>query len=177
MTEHFPARFAALLCYKNNLGSACGLIYMITYAQSSRLTARPLFFGWLWKIFRGGGIYGSHIMKAALFAVTLLIIILNILDVYTTRLALKQGGYEANPLVRFLMRNHLFIPVKAAVVTAVIMLMAASDQHTALLTGVFCCLIYLAIVGNNFRTLRHLKKRSSHHAVPVVRASQKKTLL
>lgn len=115
-------------------------------------------------------------MKTVLPILSLIFIILNILDVYTTVRALKQGGYEANPLVRFLMRKNLFIPVKAAAVIAVIILMATSDPQTALLTGSFCCLIYLAIVGNNLRTLVRLNRKLHRNPDPETEPSQKKLL-
>ncbi len=88
------------------------------------------------------------------FLLALLFVILNILDVRTTRKALSQGGYEANPLARLLMRLHLFIPAKVLMVVVILGVMLLLDQETAIKIGVICCCIYSLIVWNNYRTLR-----------------------
>jgi len=88
------------------------------------------------------------------FLLAILFVILNILDVRTTRKVLNQGGYEANPLARLLMRLHLFIPAKVLMVVIILIIMLGFDRETGITTGVICCGIYLFIVGNNYRTLR-----------------------
>ena len=88
------------------------------------------------------------------FLLAVLFIILNILDVTTTRKVLRDGGYEANPIVRFLIRLHLFIPAKVLMVVIILIIMLGFDRETGITTGVICCGIYLFIVGNNYRTLR-----------------------
>ena len=66
------------------------------------------------------------------FLLAVLFIILNILDVTTTRKVLRDGGYEANPIVRFLIRLHLFIPAKIIMVILIIVIMAFSDRGTGI---------------------------------------------
>ncbi len=87
-----------------------------------------------------------------LFLLAMLFIILNILDVTTTRKVLKNGGYEANPIARLLMRFHLFLPAKIIMVLVILLIMA--DEETGIKTGIICCGIYIFIVWNNCRTLR-----------------------
>ncbi|HQI25359.1 MAG TPA: DUF5658 family protein [Smithella sp.] len=81
-------------------------------------------------------------------------IILNILYVTTANNMLKHGGYEANPLVRLLMKLHLFIPAKILVTCLVVFLMLNADEETGIMLGTICCGIYAVIVGSNYRTLR-----------------------
>ena len=88
------------------------------------------------------------------FLLAILFVILNILDVRTTRKVLNQGGYEANPLARLLMRLHLFIPAKVLMVILIIVIMAFSDRGTGIYTGIICCGIYSFIVWNNLRSIR-----------------------
>jgi hypothetical protein len=87
-----------------------------------------------------------------LFLLAMLFIILNILDVTTTRKVLKNGGYEANPIARLLMRFNLFLPAKIIMVLVILLIMA--EEETGTMTGIICCGIYIFIVWNNFRTLR-----------------------
>jgi len=89
-----------------------------------------------------------------MFLLAVLFVILNILDIRTTRKVLSQGGYEANPLARLLMRLHLFIPAKILMVVIILVIMFGFDRETGITTGVICCGIYTFIVGNNYRTLR-----------------------
>ena len=89
-----------------------------------------------------------------LFLLAMLFIILNILDVTTTRNVLKNGGYEANPIARLLMRFHLFLPAKVIMVILILLIMMAADEETGIKTGIICCGIYLFIVWNNLRTIR-----------------------
>ena len=89
-----------------------------------------------------------------LFLLAMLFIILNILDVTTTRKVLKNGGYEANPIARLLMRFHLFLPAKVIMVLLILLIIIMADEETGIKTGIICCGIYIFIVWNNFRTLR-----------------------
>jgi hypothetical protein len=89
-----------------------------------------------------------------LFLLATLFIILNILDMTTTRKVLSNGGYEANPIARLLMRFHLFIPAKIIMVLFVLLIMIMAEGKTGINTGILCCGIYGFIVWNNFRTIR-----------------------
>ena len=83
-----------------------------------------------------------------IFLLAILLIILNILDVTTTNRILRDGGYEANPLVRFLMCIHLFIPAKILMVVFIVFLMVTSNESTGIDVGILCCGIYFFIVLN-----------------------------
>ena len=89
-----------------------------------------------------------------LFLLATLFIILNILDMTTTRKVLSNGGYEANPIARVLMRFHLFIPAKIFMILFILLIMIMAEGKTGINTGIFCCEIYLIIVWNNCRTVR-----------------------
>jgi hypothetical protein len=89
-----------------------------------------------------------------LFLLATLFIILNILDITTTRKVLSNGGYEANPIARVLMRFHLFIPAKIIMVLFILLIMITAEEETGIKTGLICCGIYGFIVWNNFRTIR-----------------------
>ncbi len=93
-----------------------------------------------------------------LFLLATLLIILNILDVTTTNRILRDGGYEANPLARSLMRIHLFIPAKILTVVFIVFLMVTSNESTGIDVGILCCGIYFIIVLNNLRTIRQQSK-------------------
>ena len=89
-----------------------------------------------------------------LFLLAILFIILNMLDITNTRKVLRNGGYEANPIARLLMRFHLFLPAKIIMVLLILLIMLMADEETGIKTGLLCCGIYGFIVWNNFRTLR-----------------------
>lgn len=89
-----------------------------------------------------------------LFLLAIIFIILNILDITTTRKVMEQGGYEANPIARFLMKIHLFAPAKILMVLLILSIMFMTDESTGTTTGLICCGIYAAIVCSNYRTLR-----------------------
>ena len=88
-----------------------------------------------------------------LLLLAIIFIILNILDITTTRKVLRNGGYEANPIVRLLMRFHLFIPVKIVMIFIILLMMAVMDENTGISLGIICCGIYGFIVLNNVRTI------------------------
>ena len=89
-----------------------------------------------------------------LLLLTLLFIILNLLDITTTRKVLRNGGYEANPIARLLMRFHLFIPVKIGMIFIILLMMAVMDENTGISLGIICCGIYGFIVLNKLITIR-----------------------
>jgi hypothetical protein len=89
-----------------------------------------------------------------LLLLAIIFIILNILDITTTRKVLRNGGYEANTIARLLMRFHLFIPVKIVMIFIILLMMAVMDENTGIALGIICCGIYGFIVLNNYRTIR-----------------------
>jgi hypothetical protein len=88
-----------------------------------------------------------------IFLLAILFIIMNILEVTTTNRILRDGGYEANPMARFLMRIHLFIPAKILMVVFIVFLMVISSKSTGITVGILCCGIYFFIVLNNTRII------------------------
>ncbi|MDP2862581.1 MAG: DUF5658 family protein [Desulfobacterales bacterium] len=89
-----------------------------------------------------------------IFLLAMLFIILNILDITTTRRVLRNGGYEANPIARLLMRFHLFLPAKIIMVLLILMIMILAEEESGIKTGIICCGIYDFIVWNSYRTIR-----------------------
>ena len=89
-----------------------------------------------------------------LLLLAIIFIILNILDITTTRKVLRNGGYEANPIARGLMKFHLFLPAKIGMIIIILLLMAAWDENTGVTLGMIVCGIYGFIVWNNFRTIK-----------------------
>ena len=87
-------------------------------------------------------------------------IVLSILDVRTTRKVLALGGYEANPIVRVLMKWHLFIPVKTIATAVVAMIILFANVPAAVHLGLFACILYSLIVVNNLWAIRQAHKWS-----------------
>ncbi|MHB8093193.1 MAG: DUF5658 family protein [Syntrophales bacterium] len=81
----------------------------------------------------------------------MLFIILNILDITTTRKVLRSGAYEANPLARLLMRFNLFLPAKLIMV---LLIMIMAEEEIGIKTWLICCGIYGFIVWNSFRMIK-----------------------
>ncbi len=88
------------------------------------------------------------------FLLAIIFVILNILDITTTRKVLRDGGYEANPIANLLMRFHLFIPAKIIMIIIVLSMMTVLDENTSITLGIIVCGIYGFIVWNNYRTIR-----------------------
>ena len=92
-------------------------------------------------------------------------IILNILDVVTTNRILAMGGYEANPIVRLLIKLRLFVPFKAAGTLFFVWIVLTSKTPVSNYLAVFCTLFYLLLVGNNIyqihRGLKWLREEES----------------
>lgn len=83
-----------------------------------------------------------------------LFIILNILDIVTTRKALALGAREVNPLARFLMKHRLFLPVKGMVTLLIVWIILSQEPEGAILTGSLCCLLYIGVIINNIRAIK-----------------------
>ena len=88
------------------------------------------------------------------FLLAIIFVILNILDISTTRKILRDGGYEANPIARLLMHFHLFIPAKIIMIIIVLSMMIVLKEDTGIMLGIIVCGIYGFIVWNNYRTIR-----------------------
>ena len=67
---------------------------------------------------------------------------------------LKNGGYEANPLARLLMRFHLFLTAKIIMVLLILLVMIMAEEEIGIKTWLICCGIYGFIVWNSFRMIR-----------------------
>jgi hypothetical protein len=86
-------------------------------------------------------------------------VVLNGLDVWTTRKALALGGRELNPVVRFFMNRGWFVPAKTCMVLAVLLVLALVEEEIAVYTGATCCGIYVLVVWNNLCTIRRQSRR------------------
>ena len=87
-------------------------------------------------------------------------IVLSILDVRTTSKVLALGGYEANPIVRLLMKWNLFIPFKTIATAAVAMIILFANEPGSIHLGLFSCILYSLIVLNNLWAIRQARKWS-----------------
>jgi len=76
-----------------------------------------------------------------------LFIILNFLDVSTTKKILALGGSELNPIAWVLQKIYLFIPVKI-IVTLIIALFIVVSKNVY--SGIFLCSIISLVVINNY---------------------------
>lgn len=92
-----------------------------------------------------------------LIVMAVAIVLLNILDVVTTKQALALGAREANPIVRLLMRWRLFIPVKVAVLIFFIWVILNAEAAAALTAGSFLCLFYGLLVASNVKTIKKIR--------------------
>ena len=80
-------------------------------------------------------------------------IILNILDVTTTRKILASGGYEANPIARLLMKFHLFLPVKIIITLSIAVgIITISDLTTNL---VLCGIVSIFVLNNYYQIYKY----------------------
>ena len=83
-------------------------------------------------------------------------IILNILDVLTTRKILTLGGYEANPIPRVLMKFNLFLPVKI-IITVILTFGIISNQNQ--INGLILCgIISLFVINNSYQLYMYNKE-------------------
>ncbi len=76
-----------------------------------------------------------------------LFVILNILDITTTRKIIALGGREVWPLPWLLMKVNLFLPIK---ITITLALAAFIMISTEVYNGVFLCMIISLFVINNY---------------------------
>lgn len=92
-----------------------------------------------------------------LIALIILFIALNIADIITTTKATKKGAREVNPLIRFLLTHHLFIPTKVIITLVIAVILFCLPEGYALSTAFICCSIYVFVVINNIHELKSLK--------------------
>lgn len=89
-----------------------------------------------------------------------LLCILQVLDVYSTVMVIKNGGYEANPILKFLMNQFGVVPalvtVKVIFIFAVYLFLDYEYIKELLIAINF---VYALVVINNFKVLKRLTKQ------------------
>jgi hypothetical protein len=70
----------------------------------------------------------------------------------------NHSKYEANPIVRLLMKWHLFIPVKTTATAVVAMIILFANAPAAIHLGLFSCALYSLLVLNNLWAIRQARK-------------------
>lgn len=86
-----------------------------------------------------------------------LFIILNILDIVTTRKILALGGYEVNPICWILQKINLFIPFKIIITLILAISIKISSSY---LSGITLCGIISLFVINNYYQLYMYNKEN-----------------
>lgn len=81
---------------------------------------------------------------------SVIFVVLNFLDFITTRKILSLNGYEMNPIVRFLMKFNIFLPVKIIVTLILAIVIIISPNYTP---GIILCIIMSVVVINNYYQL------------------------
>jgi len=79
-------------------------------------------------------------------------IVLNVLDVLSTYKILSLGGVELNPISRFFIKLHLFIPFKIIITCILVIFIVFSNIFNAIILNG----ILLFIVYNNYWELNSL---------------------
>ncbi len=90
---------------------------------------------------------------------TLLLIflfVLQLLDAYTTTKALKIGGKEANPVMAKLF-DVIGMPLALILKTAFVMFAGYKAGQSGLVWLMMIVVMYVAVVGWNFKVLKGLK--------------------
>ncbi|HQF37304.1 MAG TPA: DUF5658 family protein [Candidatus Dojkabacteria bacterium] len=83
-------------------------------------------------------------------------IILNILDIITTKKIISLGGYEVNLIPRMLLKIKLFTPVKLAVTIALsIFIMINEDVYIGI---IFCGIMSLFVINNYYQLYMYNKE-------------------
>jgi len=87
-----------------------------------------------------------------IYILTLTFFILQLLDWYTTRTILKQGGYEQNPVMAFVFK---YVNVDVALAIKAVLLGIVGYYIGLVLPILLVCLIiiYLAVVIHNGKSL------------------------
>ena len=85
-----------------------------------------------------------------------LFIILNILDIVTTRKILALGGYEVNPICWILQKINLFIPAK--IIITLILALSIKISPTYLSGVTLCGIISLFVINNYYQLYMYNKE-------------------
>lgn len=84
-------------------------------------------------------------------------IILNILDITTTRKIIALGGSELNPIPYLLMKIKLFIPVKIIITLGIAFFIAVNQNLFINLQ--LCAIISIFVVSNYYQLYLHKKNQ------------------
>lgn len=84
-------------------------------------------------------------------------IILNILDITTTRKIIALGGSELNPIPWLLMKLKIFVPVKM-IITLFIALFMVNNQNITN-NFILCAIISIFVVSNYYQLYLHKKNQ------------------
>jgi len=87
-----------------------------------------------------------------------LFVILNILDITTTRKIIALGGREVWPLPWLLMKVNLFLPIKIIITLALAGVIVIVQDPTTGLT--LCGIISLFVINNYYQLYMHKKEIS-----------------
>ena len=87
-----------------------------------------------------------------IYILSLTFFILQVLDWYTTRTILKQGGYEQNPVMAFVFK-YLNADVALAIKSALLGVLGyfIGLEYPILLVGLI--IVYIAVVFHNWKSL------------------------
>jgi len=87
-----------------------------------------------------------------IYILSLTFFILQLLDWYTTRTILKQGGYEQNPVMAFVFK-YLNVDVALAIKSVLLGILGyfIGLEYPILLVGLI--IVYIAVVFHNWKSL------------------------
>ena len=87
-----------------------------------------------------------------IYILTFTFCILQLLDWYTTRTILKQGGYEQNPVMAFVFK-YLNVDVALAIKSVLLGILGyyIGLEYPILLVGLI--IVYIAVVFHNWKSL------------------------
>ena len=87
-----------------------------------------------------------------IYILTLTFFILQLLDWYTTRTILKNGGYEQNPVMAFVFK-YVNVDVALAIKSALLGVLGyfIELEYPILLVGLI--IVYIAVVFHNWKSL------------------------
>ena len=94
---------------------------------------------------------GIHLINM-IYILTLTFFILQLLDWYTTRTILKNGGYEQNPVMAFVFK-YLNVDVALAIKSVLLGVLGyfIGLEYPLLLVGLI--IVYIAVVFHNWKSL------------------------
>lgn len=86
----------------------------------------------------------------------LILIVLQVLDVYTTNKILSQGGRELNKIMKFFMdkfKSFWYIPKVLIVLCSVMFLLFLPILYMSIVLGLINC-FYIYVVFHNFKEIK-----------------------